>query len=45
MINQIQDQVDYLRGDFNAKLTNKAISDKFIDTHSDVLSNDCENVF
>ena len=26
-------------------MTNKANSDKFIDTHSDVLSNDCDNVF
>ena len=26
-------------------MTNKANSDKFIDTHSDVHSNDCDNVF
>ena len=45
-IDQLQDQLDYIRGEFKSKLTNKeANSDNFINTHSELQLEETDNIY
>jgi hypothetical protein len=44
---KVQDQIDYLRGEFTAKMAVKASSDNFINTQSDLRGSlsEPENIY
>ena len=45
-MDQLQDQFDYIRGEFKAKLTNKeANSENFINTHSELQLEESDNIY